>query len=1387
MQSYLKDASSWLVAAHEYSGTEIAERELLTGEEAAGLLEDLQKTSLILANSCSTAEVEVINLYADKKGRLDTSPLEQLYDGEKIDVTSKYAVVNVVASSEDQDLSFSGYDLFYQNEAVTYESITRSGYVLYNFTAMEDGAFTDYQGTVTLSDGNGLQGTYLAPAGTVKIQSDLYGAVYADRVESQPDRKLTRIVLIEGRDLDQEAVGESDPAAEGETQSEEQNGSEPADESGTEPGALNESESAWESGTEEKTQSESETAEEPVTETEVQTESTASAENVTEAVPEEATEGPSEPESVGRAEISIADQTELSENLPVNAPEAETAESQTGSLEDYGVLPASDILEVKEDAGTIWYSENGISMKVQMVNGSEHTALGSGTVVVRAAKDILKDNTVVFGKDEQVSSGTWTGEDTSAHEIGDKITCEGSYYIEASQVPGGYLAGPRLYFTVDSTGTVAFAAETAGWDAGQNLLRYQLYEENHENPVTGTWITLTDGTNALSGAEFVVKDSDRKIILNQTSFPKYYVSVIDGKAALEGLAAGVYYLSQIKAPEGYLVSEDIEFTVTEGETGVVAVVNEAVPANSNAISVIVETLFNDTQLTAEQDSVSYMALFLDDQLTKKATDVRVLTQKKDTDASEAVTFQGLAGGKKYYLAETDEFGIPLGNLEGSDTTIPYFVNFLDNSGSESKAVKLVEFDKKGTDEGKTEIRILTMQRKYRNYPERLFSYRAKMKLSLKMYDAKKKAKAVTDTFYVTLYRDEEHTVKLAKPVEISLKNKSSLSLSISFKMTVGSEVYYALETDADGNVLENGNDNYGFAVGFQDTVTQKTDGSVTVSCGQTAGLVVTNTLSKSVVKIKVTDKDGKLLPGAELVLKNASGKVLSVNKVVKFNSESKEITWNGVLPDGKYYLSEVKAPDGYLPAPDVEFTVESGKTAQAVMVNAKAASGGSITVGLQVYVGQDLLYAQDTTTGKYASEGRYTRYAALFSDAARTQKVTDVKQFTISGFTGTVRFESLRTGETYYAAETDQYGQVLDKSKYGGTISYTSDGKVTTGTGEGQAIIRETYGSLPTGFRYTAKLTLEKKVLDSSGNPKAVTDSFYIGIFRSEDYSDTPTVIRIDLQNASSAAVTKRVLLSGDSGVTYYIAEVDKTGKRISESGDFAYTVSVDNPQLTLTKSADVKTTVTNKDKVSKVTLYLTKRVYDGTSPKKVTETFYAGLFKDPQFTQMYTKPIAMNLESSSTVTLKLSLNLGKASEATIYVAEVDKNGKVVSSGKAFGYDVKMINAAAAFTQERTEIQTVLMNSVYGTSTEDDWNQIISDNENKIGWNENGYGGSGSGYYGNVSDNGDYSGTSGSFGGSADSVQTGDTTPWGWYLTLMLLSGIVITGTAVKRKRHKDE
>lgn len=1271
----------------------IPAEDVLSGADAAYILDMLEPFSLEIANGRATRTVKVINLYVGEDGNIDSQRLKDALAVKLPNVKDELVVVNVIAASADQDLSFSGYDIY--TEAAGEGNYKDAGRVLYNFASFEyvnenEIKFVDYEGTVTLSNGDGLEGTWLAPTASVNVASDLAGAVYADKVSVSAGVSLEKVRLA------QDAQEETDLKAE--------------------------------------TQTESGTESSPEEETDAFTEET-------EPLSEEETEAPeTEPE-------------------PVSEEDTELPETESESEEDTELLLVDDNEALAAD------EVSGVSLAVHVLDGTSGNApvdKDKVSMEIKAAEDITNAaGEVIHRKDAQIARFSSTGT-AAGYPVGSHLANNCSYYAEMEANDSQtYLPGARVYFRVDGQGHVL--AGTGKTETEVTSLNYYVYQFSGSGTVPGGMLVV----EAPSGTTFVVKDKDKEILKDAAGKPLYYL-VIPGSGttgrAAAALPAGTYYLSQLTAAQGYTAAADQEFVIGAAEGRLITVTNAAENArNSNTLHVSAETYYGQTSLTAERELEIYVALFSDEKLTQRITGIQKIVQESGTTASGSAALY-VKGTAPCYLAETNEFGVPVTDYEKT---------VLNTS---KEALQSIVF----TAENR-QAQTVVLHRNYGTaaYPDGLFSYMADISITKNVQDNKKNPQpaAVTDEFYISLFRDAALT-HLEEIVPISLENESTKTVTISRKVTKGQVVYHAAETDASGVPTDQiGNGTYAYkSVSYEGTVKGGTNkrGRFDVICGEEPKLTVTNTLSGSVVKIRVVDSAGRYLPGAELVIKNSDRKVLKINGEIILESKSEDIVWTGILPAGNYYLSEAKAPAGYMPATDEPFTAGPGLTTEVSLVNTTAKGSGKVTVGIQVYEGTNQLYAKNEVT----------RYVALFLDAAHTQKATNVQKVTISGFTGSTTFEHLEEGMPYYVAETDQYGQVRSSNDTR-TISYTNGGMVSALASNAQMVASENYAKLPEseGFRYTARFTVEKRVVDSSDQAKAVSGSFYVGFFRQADYKDTPDIVRIDLNNASSAEVSRRVLLSGTSDVTYYIAEVDANGKRVADSADFNYTPTVDKAQITLTKGSDEKIVVTNKDKVSKVTLYLTKRVYEGSTLKTVNATFYAGLFRDAQFTKLYANPIQMNIQNNNSVTLKLSLNLGAASEATIYVAEVDKDGKVVQSGASFGYDTRVVNSTVHFTQQATEIQSIILNTVAGTATDDDWNDIYSSSENDVG------GGSGS-YSDYISDNGSASSGTASSGSGYDdsgsgssSVQTADNTPWEAYLVLMIVSGTAILAGDRRRRR----
>ena len=1308
----LGSALDYLFAGQTVEGAQeiFEDQRIAEGDEGASIVSSLKGFSKKLANAQSTSDVEVINVYADKNGKLDEAQLTEKFKDRRLDVQKKYYVVNVIAYSADQNLTFSGYELVRGGAPVVYEEGSEPGDVLYNFAALEDGKFVGYRGTATLT-GGALLGTYLAPEAKVEVNNNLSGAVYADSIKvAEGVDELLHIAFATMRTPD---------------------------------------------GTEAQTEEVTETATEAQTEEAIEAATEARTEEATEAATETRTEEVTE----ATTEIQTEEATEAATEVQTEEMTEAATEAQTEVIDESSETPEY----FSKDA--VYYSAKSANLKLKLAD-AKNAALTGGKIAIKAAADILnKDNTIYVKKDTEIVSATDAY--VNAADVGRYLQRNGSYYMEISSLPSGYLAVPRIYFAVNETGAVSFGAGESVEVSGDTAT-IRLYKDTESLKGTAVLQTVkaaADGTASaepIKDAVFVVKDS-KGAIVRDTSGNPYYIHYAGSPVVLSGLAAGSYILSQLRTEAGYVIAADQGFEVKADQKTEITVKN--VPSQAGGakkLEVYAEASYGGVRLTADQKVGTdyYLAMFADAAGTKRVSAVTPVIFTPDQQKSGALVFTdydkvsgNTSAQASYYVLAVNEYGETVQDAQGAAA-----FGSLEVKATDTQAVFCYDY-KEGF------------------FPSGSFYYMADVEVTKQVKNEDDSDHPTAETFYAKLYEDEAQKIPAAD-FTFAMNGKSTVSVKASIKVTEAEAVYYLAETDQKGAVIDAESEEFPYAVRYLKPDHSETDQSVTIRCEQegTTGTakvtkaVIENRMKSSKVIVQVTDADGKAIEGVRLILKNTKGQRISVNNTSIYTSGKKDLVITGLTAGETYLLSEIEAPKGYLSAEDVEFTVQAADTTTVTLKHKvmPSASNHNIKVEQHVYAGSHQVYAHK----------KATFYVALFSDESLTRKASDVQVITMSGLTGKTEFKHLKNGAVYYVARTDQYGIPLSKKNF--TTQYSDGGRVEISGKEHKVTIRDTYKSLPSGYRYTALLTLTKRVEDASGQPMNTTATFYAGIFRKADFSDTPTIVPLTLKNTSSASSKRRILLSGNKDVTYYIAEVDKSGNLLTTSDQFQYEISVNAQTVQLTKSDSKTVTITNRQVSkddSKVTLYLTKRVYEGTQQKAVNETFYAGLFKDSSFTKLYTKPIPLQLKDKSEVTLKLSLNLGKSKDATIYVAEVDKDGNVITAPKQqeFGYEVKMINSTASFTKDRREVQTVLLNSVYGTATPDDWDNIFDQNGNDFG----GFGSGGFGGSGAISGNGEAS-------SSTAAVGTGDGTPIGFFLVLLAVSAVLLgAGVIYFKKRRK--
>ena len=650
---------------------------------------------------------------------------------------------------------------------------------------------------------------------------------------------------------------------------------------------------------------------------------------------------------------------------------------------------APDGFVLNEEAQTVTFS-----YKDQDTAVIEQTAAFDNDrqkVEVSVVKKDAETDAVVAGAE----FGLYAKEDILAHEkvlvkadtlLGKAVTDEdgkavfdldlpfGKYYIRELAAPAGYVSSDE---TLDVTAAYQ----------GQDVKVIKLASEfkNQPTKITVKKSDITTGVE-LSGATLTVLDKDKNVI-------DTWKSVKGEEHLIERLTVGeTYTLREEMAPYGYLKAEEITFTVEDTAEIQKVEMKDDVPTGTLIINKKGEFLEKVSALDSVGGWISHLFEYISGSLKEVTFEVYALEDIKAADGESEDYYK-----KDDLIATitTDETGVakltdlPLGKyyVKEKETANGYVLDGtareIDLTYRDQDTAEVTYSSDWQNNRQKAEVKVLKKEKDSDRVLEgAVFALCNKEDIVNANGDVILKADSVIEeqatdkegklTFTADLPIGYTYYVKETSPApgfattdqvqeftfEYDGADKETLSYEFTFEdeptvveitktsLTDGKELEGAkLEvTDEDGKVVDSWTSGKEAHVikelvagkKYTLTETKPADGYVTAESitftvedsSKAQKIEMKDDVTK--VQISKTDISGKELPGAKLTILDKDGKV-----VESWTSEEKA-HYIEMLPIGEYTLREETAPDGYLVAEDVKFTVKDTGEIQKVVMKDEA-------------------------------------------------------------------------------------------------------------------------------------------------------------------------------------------------------------------------------------------------------------------------------------------------------------------------------------------------------------------------------------------------------------------------------------------------------------------
>ena len=497
----------------------------------------------------------------------------------------------------------------------------------------------------------------------------------------------------------------------------------------------------------------------------------------------------------------------------------------------------------------------------------------------------------------------WTS-DGKMHTLTAKLTAGETYTLREAASPDGYYKAKDITFTVNANGTA------------NEVVLY-----NAKTRVSISKYDIT-GEKEIPGAKLEVRDKNDNVLDSWTSTGKAHeiVGVL--------VAGQTYVLHESVPADGYVVANDVEFTVNpDGTVTVVAMYDDTTKVEINKV-------------TEENKPLSGAKM----QIIDKAGTV---VDEWTTDGTAHVLTAQLISGQTYTLHEVSA---PAGYVVSPDQQFTVNIDGSVTSVSMTDIATVVRVDKVDPDGKPLSGATLQILDKDENVLDEWITDGTTHTLTAKLTAGQTYTlrEAAAPAGYYTA-ADQQFTVNPdGTPNAITLYNIKTKVEITKYDITGTNPLPGAkLQVkDLDGNVIDEWTSTdkahviEGVLVSGQTYILHEEtapDGYVLASDMQFTvnpdGTITTVAMKDDTTKVSITKKDitgENEITGAMLEVWDMQGNVID-----SWVSDGTAHEISGILTAGaKYILHEVSAPDGYVVATDVEFTVDAnGKVTEVTMLD----------------------------------------------------------------------------------------------------------------------------------------------------------------------------------------------------------------------------------------------------------------------------------------------------------------------------------------------------------------------------------------------------------------------------------------------------------------------